>query len=82
MTSTPGRSHKLILYLGVPTTGRQTANVALVGPHVDDVWISFDAFEKLISVAVQDFGLKITLIEQHILDSYSGKQLAYTATDV
>ena len=41
----------------MPAAGSQTADVTLVGPHVDDVRVALDALEQLVPVAVENFGL-------------------------
>jgi hypothetical protein len=41
----------------VPAAAGESADVALVAAHVDDVGVALDALEQLVAVAVQDFGL-------------------------
>ena len=42
----------------MPAAGSQTADVTLVGPHVDDVRVALDALEQLVPVAVENFSLE------------------------
>ena len=53
-----GRCQKLFLDLWMPTAGCQATNVTFVCSHVDNVRISLETLEQLVTVAIQNFSLK------------------------